>query len=138
MRRSGIRIAIDDFGTGYSTLSYLCELPVDEVKLDRRLVVQILDDARVATVVRAVITLAHELGLIVVAEGVEDAEIATCLIEFGCDVVQGFYFSVPLSAEQVLLLAAEHERQVPGMGSDPMSGNAVTLGTHRARSGRDL
>ncbi|APE14963.1 putative bifunctional diguanylate cyclase/phosphodiesterase [Mycolicibacterium pallens] len=138
LRRSGIRIAIDDFGTGYSTLSYLCELPVDEVKLDRRLVVQILDDARVATVVRAVITLAHELGLIVVAEGVEDAEIATCLIEFGCDVVQGFYFSVPLSAEQVLLLAAEHERQVPGMGSDPMSGNAVTLGTHRARSGRDL
>jgi diguanylate cyclase (GGDEF)-like protein len=106
LRRSGIRIAIDDFGSGYSTLSYLCELPVDEVKLDRRLIVPILEDARVATVVRAVITLAHELGLIVVAEGVEDAEVAAWLTEFGCDVVQGFYFSVPVSAEEVLRLAA--------------------------------
>jgi len=122
LRRSGIRIAIDDFGTGYSTLSYLCELPVDEVKLDRRLVVQILDDARVATVVRAVIAMSHELGLIVVAEGVEDADIADCLIEFGCDVVQGFYFSVPLSADEVLAMAAgdvslgtEPVRPAPGL-----------------------
>lgn len=106
LRRSGIRIAIDDFGSGYSTLSYLCDLPVDEVKLDRRLVVPIVEDARVATVARAVIALAHELGLIVVAEGVEEAEVAARLTEFGCDVVQGFYFSVPLSAEEVLRLAA--------------------------------
>jgi diguanylate cyclase (GGDEF)-like protein len=106
LRHSGIRIAIDDFGSGYSTLSYLCELPVDEVKLDRRLVMPILEDARVATVVRAVIALAHELGLIVVAEGVEEAAVAAELVEFGCDVVQGFYFSVPLSADDVLRLAA--------------------------------
>ncbi|GAY16857.1 bifunctional diguanylate cyclase/phosphodiesterase [Mycobacterium sp. shizuoka-1] len=105
LRRSGIRVAIDDFGSGYSTLSYLCELPVDEVKLDRRLVVPIVHDPRVATVVRAVIGLAHELGLIVVAEGVEEAEIADRLTEYGCDVVQGFYFSLPLSAEEVLRLA---------------------------------
>ncbi|WP_233716559.1 putative bifunctional diguanylate cyclase/phosphodiesterase [Mycolicibacterium vinylchloridicum] len=106
LRRSGIRIAIDDFGSGYSTLAYLCELPVDEVKLDRRLIMPILEDARVATVVRAVIALAHELGLTVVAEGVEEAEVAAQLTEFGCDVVQGFYFSVPLSADDVLRLAA--------------------------------
>lgn len=123
LRRNGIRISVDDFGTGYSTLSYLCELPVDEVKLDRRLVVQILDDLRVATVVRALIALAHELGLIVVAEGVEDAEIAACLIEFGCDVAQGFHFSVPLSADEVLGLTA---------------GSPVTLGTQPAQSGFDL
>ncbi|AKK30571.1 bifunctional diguanylate cyclase/phosphodiesterase [Mycobacterium sp. EPa45] len=131
LRRNGIRIAIDDFGTGYSTLSYLCELPVDEVKLDRRLVVQIMDDIRVATVVRALIALAHELGLIVVAEGVEDAEIAACLIEFGCDVVQGFYFSVPLSADEVLRLAAGPDAASPGE-------SPVTLGTHPARSRLDL
>lgn len=106
LRRSGIHIAIDDFGSGYSTLSYLCELPVDEVKLDRRLIVPILANARVATVVRARIDLAHELGLVTVAEGVEDAEIAACLAEFGCDVVQGFHFSTPVSADEVLRLAA--------------------------------
>ncbi|MBB3603808.1 diguanylate cyclase (GGDEF)-like protein [Mycolicibacterium sp. BK556] len=107
LRCSGIRIAIDDFGSGYSTLSYLCELPVDEVKLDRKLVLPILTDVRVATVVRAVIALAHELGLIVVAEGVEDATTAARLTEFGCDVVQGFYFSVPVSAAEVSGLAAK-------------------------------
>ncbi|KDF02349.1 hypothetical protein Y900_026280 [Mycolicibacterium aromaticivorans JS19b1 = JCM 16368] len=124
LRRSGIRIAIDDFGTGYSTLSYLCELPVDEVKLDRRLVVQILHDARVATVVHAVIALAHELGLIVVAEGVEDADVAARLIEFGCDVVQGFYFSVPLSADDVLRMVTD--------ATDPIgAGTPVTSGTER-------
>ncbi len=125
LRRSGIRIAIDDFGTGYSTLSYLCELPVDEVKLDRRLVVQILHDARVATVVHAVIALAHELGLIVVAEGVEDADVAARLIEFGCDVVQGFYFSVPLSADDVLRMVTDATDPI-GAGTPP-----VTSGTER-------
>ncbi|KAA0108301.1 bifunctional diguanylate cyclase/phosphodiesterase [Mycolicibacterium sp. P1-5] len=131
LRRNGIRISVDDFGTGYSTLSYLCELPVDEVKLDRRLVVQIMDDVRVATVVRALIALAHELGLIVVAEGVEDAEITACLIEFGCDVAQGFHFSVPLSADEVLRLTA-------GAAADTADDSPVTLGTQAVRSGLDL
>ncbi|WP_328350388.1 bifunctional diguanylate cyclase/phosphodiesterase [Mycobacterium sp. NBC_00419] len=97
LRRNGIRIAIDDFGSGYSTLSYLCELPVDEVKLDRKLVASVVEDARVATVVRHVVDLAHELGLITVAEGVEDAEAAARVAALGCDVVQGFYFSPPLA-----------------------------------------
>lgn len=106
LRRSGIRIAIDDFGSGYSTVSYLCELPVDEVKLDRRLIMPLTTDTRVATVVHALITLAHQLGLVTVAEGVEDAEIAARLTDFGCDVVQGFHFSVPVSADEVLRLAS--------------------------------
>ena len=105
LRRNGIRIAIDDFGTGYSTLSYLCDLPVDEVKLDRDFILPVVLNARVATVVRTVVELAHELGLTTVAEGVEDAEIAERLADYGCDVVQGFHFSPPVSSEEVLRLA---------------------------------
>ena len=73
----------------------------------------------------AVIALAHELGLIVVAEGVEDADVAARLVEFGCDVVQGFYFSVPLSADDVLRRATE--------AADPIgAGTPVTSGTERS------
>lgn len=104
LRSSGIRIAIDDFGSGYSTLAYLCDLPVDEVKLDRKLIAPIADDARVATVVRAVLGLANELGLTTVAEGVEEARIARQLAEYGCDVVQGFYFSPPVTPEKLVRL----------------------------------
>lgn len=107
LRSSGIRIAIDDFGSGYSTLAYLCDLPVDEVKLDRKLIAPIVDDARVATVVRAVLGLAKELGLTTVAEGVEDAHTARRLAEYGCDVVQGFYFSPPVTAEQLTRLLGQ-------------------------------
>lgn len=104
LRRNGTRIAIDDFGSGYSTLSYLCDLPVDEVKLDRKLIAPILSDVRVGTVVRAVVDLAHDLGLTTVAEGVETAEVAARLVDYGCDVVQGFHFSPPLTADEVLRL----------------------------------
>lgn len=104
LRRNGIRIAIDDFGSGYSTLSYLCDLPVDEVKLDRKLVASVAEDARVATVVRHVVDLAHELGLVTVAEGVEDAESAARVAALGCDVVQGFHFSAPITAAALLHL----------------------------------
>lgn len=102
LRNSGIQIAIDDFGSGYSTLAYLCELPVDEVKLDRKLIAPIADDARVATVVRAILGLAKELGLATVAEGVEEARIARQLADYGCDVVQGFHFSPPVTPEKLL------------------------------------
>ena len=107
LRGSGIRIAIDDFGSGYSTLAYLCDLPVDEVKLDRKLIAPIADDVRVATVVRAVLGLARELGLTTVAEGVEDAATARRLADFGCDVVQGFHFSPPVTAQQLLRLLVQ-------------------------------
>ncbi|WP_167107231.1 bifunctional diguanylate cyclase/phosphodiesterase [Mycobacterium sp. DL592] len=104
LRRNGIRIAIDDFGSGYSTLSYLCELPVDEVKLDRKLVASVAEDIRVSTVVRHVVDLAHELGLVTVAEGVEDAESAARVAALGCDVVQGFHFSPPVTPAELLRL----------------------------------
>jgi len=102
LRQNGIRVAIDDFGSGYSALSYLRELTIDEVKLDRDFIALILVDSRAAAVVRAVVNLAHELGLTTVAEGVENAETAARLREYGCDVGQGYFFSPPLSAEGVV------------------------------------
>ena len=102
LRQNGIRVAIDDFGSGYSALSYLRDLAIDEVKLDRDFIAPILVDPRAAAVVRAVVNLAHELGLVTVAEGVENAETAARLREYGCDVGQGYFFSPPLSAQQVV------------------------------------
>ena len=102
LRQNGIRVAIDDFGSGYSALSYLRDLTIDEVKLDRDFTAAILVDPRAAAVVRAVVNLAHELGLTTVAEGVENAETAARLREYGCDVGQGYFFSPPLSAEGVV------------------------------------
>jgi diguanylate cyclase (GGDEF)-like protein len=101
LRDAGIRVAIDDFGSGYSTLTYLRELPVDEVKLDRHLVAPILYDRRAATIARSVIELAAEFGIASVAEGVENEETAKWLRKFGCDVVQGNYFCGPLPAGEI-------------------------------------
>lgn len=101
LRDAGIRVAIDDFGSGYSTLTYLRELPIDEVKLDRQLVAPILYDQRAATIARSVIELAEEFGIASVAEGVENEGTAQWLKKFGCDVVQGNYFSGPLTAGEI-------------------------------------
>ena len=105
LRHSGIRIAIDDFGSGYSALSYLRDLPIDEVKLDSSFIAPVLVDERAAAVVRSVVDLCHTLNLTTVVEGVEDAETSARLREYGCDVGQGYYFSPPVtSAELVELL----------------------------------
>jgi EAL domain-containing protein (putative c-di-GMP-specific phosphodiesterase class I) len=104
LRRQGVRIAIDDFGSGYSALSYLRDLPIDEVKLDRQFVAPVLMDWRAAAIVRAVIDLAHVLGVTTVAEGVENAETAAKLRGYGCDVAQGYFYSPPLTAVEMLEL----------------------------------
>lgn len=102
LRESGTRVSIDDFGSGYSALSYLRDLPVDEVKLDRSFVSAVLADPRAAAVVSAVVELAHSLNLTTVAEGVEGFATANRLRELGCDVGQGYYFSRPLTADEIL------------------------------------
>ena len=102
LRQRGIRVAIDDFGSGYSALWYLRELAIDEVKLDRQFIAPILVDARAAAVVRGVVDLAHVLGVTTVAEGVENAETAAQLREFGCEVAQGYYYSQPISAAAMM------------------------------------
>ncbi|WP_431232599.1 putative bifunctional diguanylate cyclase/phosphodiesterase [Mycolicibacterium psychrotolerans] len=98
LQEFGIRIAIDDFGSGYSALSYMRDLTVDEVKLDRNFIAPIPADLRASAVVRAVLNLANELGLTTVAEGIETAATAEWLREHGCHIGQGYYFSPPLTA----------------------------------------
>jgi diguanylate cyclase (GGDEF)-like protein len=101
LRDAGIRVSIDDFGSGYSTLTYLRELPIDEVKLDRHLIAPIPYDQRAATIARSVIELAEEFGIASVAEGIENDQTAQWLRRFGCDVVQGNYFCGPLPAGEI-------------------------------------
>jgi diguanylate cyclase (GGDEF)-like protein len=107
LRAHGVRIAIDDFGSGYSALCYLRDLPIDELKLDKQFIAPILMDAKARAVVRAVVDLAHVLGVTTVAEGVENADTASRLREYGCDVVQGFHYSPPVGAEDILELLSE-------------------------------
>jgi diguanylate cyclase (GGDEF)-like protein len=111
LRDQGIRIAIDDFGSGYSALSYLRDLPIDEVKFDRHFIASVATDARAAAVVSAVIDLNHNLGITVVAEGVEDAETATWLREHDCDIGQGYYFARPAPAAEIPGLVAEYAQR---------------------------
>jgi len=117
LRQRGIRIAIDDFGSGYSALWYLRELAIDEVKLDRQFIAPIQVDNRAAAVVRGVVDLAHVLGVTTVAEGVENAETAEKLREFGCEVAQGYYYSPPISAAAMMnMLASGQARRPSPMG----------------------
>jgi EAL domain-containing protein (putative c-di-GMP-specific phosphodiesterase class I) len=92
----GVRFSVDDFGTGYSSLAYLSRLPIDELKIDRSFVSPMLSDASDMIIVRSTINLAHDLGLTIVAEGVEDAPTLQRLAELGCDRIQGFHISRPL------------------------------------------
>jgi diguanylate cyclase (GGDEF)-like protein len=96
LRRLGVRTSIDDYGTGYSSLSYLRHLPADELKLDRSLIADIATDRRAAAIVRHTVALAHDLGLSLVAEGVEDEPTGAALAALGCDVAQGFGIARPM------------------------------------------
>lgn len=102
LRDAGIEILIDDFGTGYSTLSYLHTMPCNQVKLDGSFVHSITEDHRLRAIVRRSIELAHDLGMTVVAECIEDASQFEILRELGCDYGQGYYFSRPLDRAQTL------------------------------------
>ena len=99
LRRLGVRTSIDDYGTGYSSLAYLRHLPADELKLDRSLTVDVGADRRAAAIVRHTVALAHDLGISLVAEGVEDDATAAVLRDLGCDVVQGFGIARPMPVD---------------------------------------
>jgi diguanylate cyclase (GGDEF)-like protein len=97
----GVRLAIDDFGTGFSSLAYLKNLPVVELKLDKSFITQLRPGSDDEVIVRSTIDLGHNLGLRVVAEGVETLAASALLKEFGCDLVQGYLYSHPLDATQL-------------------------------------
>lgn len=96
---AGLRIAIDDFGTGYSSLSYLHEIPAHTVKIDRRFITDLNQDARAETLVNSMISMAHDLGYRVVAEGVESEAAYHRLAQLGCDEMQGYFIAKPLLPE---------------------------------------
>ncbi|MFI5510517.1 putative bifunctional diguanylate cyclase/phosphodiesterase [Mycobacterium sp. NPDC051804] len=128
----GIQVAVDDFGSGYSALDYLRQLPIDELKLDKQLIAPIVEDPRAAVIVRKVVELTQELGIVCVAEGVENAATADLLTSYGCDVGQGFYFSPPVTADMLpSMMSAQHPRVAEElatlaerMPSDEFSGQA--------------
>ena len=118
LNRTGVRLSVDDFGTGYSSLSYLRHLPVAELKIDRGFVTNLLFDEQDEVIVRSIIDLGHNLGLQVVAEGVETDEVISRLKGFGCDMAQGYGVCRPVPLEQLIqwLGATQH----PSRRRDPL------------------
>ena len=104
LRKVGVKLSLDDFGTGYSSLSYLKQFPIHKLKIDRSFVMDIAEDTRDAKMVDAIITLAHNLDVTVVGEGIETEQQLQMLKEFNCEEVQGFLLSKPLPASQAIAL----------------------------------
>jgi diguanylate cyclase (GGDEF)-like protein/PAS domain S-box-containing protein len=113
LRAIGVEVAIDDFGTGHSSLSYLKQMPIEEIKLDRSFVTDMGTDRNDFTIVRSTIKLAHDLGLRVIAEGVEDQATWDLLAELGCDLAQGYHMSRPLTEPNLRLWLSRPANQDP-------------------------
>ena len=107
IRSLGVRFAIDDFGTGYSSFAYLTKLPVKSIKIDKSFVLSLDNDRDNALIVRSIIDLSHNLGLKVVAEGVETAAARDMLKYFGCDEAQGYFYSRPQPADIITNFLSE-------------------------------
>jgi len=104
LRASGVKVWLDDFGTGFSGLSHLRRVPVDGVKIDRSFIADVLRDPDDLALTTAIIAMAHSLGIIVVAEGVEKEGQYAVLRERGCDLAQGYWLGHPVNAQEFLLL----------------------------------
>jgi len=100
LKQLGIQLSIDDFGTGYSSLAYLKTLPVHELKIDRSFISGIVNSEDDRLIVEATLSIAHQLNLNVVAEGIEDKPTMELLIKMGCDIAQGYFFSRPMAAKK--------------------------------------
>jgi EAL domain-containing protein (putative c-di-GMP-specific phosphodiesterase class I) len=101
VRKLGIDLAIDDFGKGYSSLSYLKQIPATEIKIDKRFIGTIALDEKDQHIVKTVIALAHALGMRVVAEGVDSAEVLAVVGDLGCEMAQGFFIGRPMRGDLV-------------------------------------
>ena len=106
LREAGVEIAVDDFGTGYASMAYLTSLPLDTLKIDRGLVIDLVNGRRDRIVVKAMISLARELDLKVVVEGIETQEQLTLIADWGCDLYQGFLGAAPLSEQDLASFVA--------------------------------
>jgi diguanylate cyclase (GGDEF)-like protein len=120
LRELGIHLAVDDYGTGYSSLAYLQTLPVDDLKLDRAFVAHCDTDSRSAAIVASTVDLAHNLGLRMIAEGVENEVVMDRLRHFGCDVAQGYFLSRPQNPESLTPWLVRH-RQSPNVYVHPQA-----------------
>jgi len=109
LKTLGVRISMDDFGTGYSSLNYMTRFPIDTLKLDKAFIHDITTDVSDASIVSAVIQMAHSLSLHVTAEGVERQEQLEWLRNQHCDTIQGYLFSKPLPADQVEAFIHDHK-----------------------------
>jgi diguanylate cyclase (GGDEF)-like protein len=110
----GYNLSIDDFGTGYSSLAYLKKMPLSELKIDRSFVQDLISSENDAVIVSATINLAHNLGLKIVAEGVENKETLSKLKEYGCDIAQGYYINKPLTFEELDIWLEDSQWQLVG------------------------
>ena len=126
LHEMGVRLAIDDFGTGYSSLSYLRRLPVDELKIDRSFVIG-LGTGHDEVIVRSTIDLAHNLGLSVVAEGVESLAVQEQLLALGCDAAQGFFISAPADADVTRQWIADRAHPEPGVTPRRLRAHLISL-----------
>jgi EAL domain-containing protein (putative c-di-GMP-specific phosphodiesterase class I) len=114
----GVRLSIDDYGTGYSSLSYIMRLPVQELKIDQSFISRMVTDTEISTIVRSTIDLGHNLGLKVVAEGVEDISVWNMLRSLGCDDAQGYFMSRPLAPRALAIWVRANDgnlSDVPGI-----------------------
>lgn len=121
LREFGIEIAVDDFGTGYSSMSYLRHFPAQAIKLDQAFVKGLPGSRTDASIVNSVLTLARDLGMTLIAEGVETAEQRDYLLERGCDHAQGFFFSLPLRSEDVAWMLEHHPTLPAGEAGEDSS-----------------
>ncbi|GAB4088573.1 EAL domain-containing protein [Hydrogenophaga soli] len=101
LKAMGVRLSIDDFGTGYSSLAYLKRFKVDRLKIDQSFVRDLRDNPDDAVIVQAIIQMAHSLGLVTIAEGVEDENTSQQLRDLGCDEAQGYFWGRPMDVKQV-------------------------------------
>ena len=124
LKKLGVRISVDDFGTGYSSLSYLHRLPIDVLKIDRSFMQTLNEPAGTRPIIEAVVSMAHALGLLVVAEGVETAEQLAILRECGSDMIQGYYFSRPMQRDLVAAILKSGRLEPVSAPVPPMSPNS--------------
>jgi EAL domain-containing protein (putative c-di-GMP-specific phosphodiesterase class I) len=105
LKKMGVKIAIDDFGTGYSSLASIKHLPIDHLKIDRIFIIDMLQDQKSSILLGTIVGVAHALGQTVIAEGVEEEDQVKVLKAIGCDIIQGYYFSKPVPAQEIPGLA---------------------------------